>query len=302
MSHSWRSDREKGSPLALGILRWVGLHLGRRTLLLFLYPTAFYYLLFAGKARRASRRFLTRALGRQPGLAQIYRHLLTFAIVSTDRLLFLAGRRDQFEISVSGDELFDPGRLQGAVLLTAHFGSFDILRVTGRDDRDLRLRILLDKAHNANALALIQRMDPALAADVIDAGAPGPALAITLGEAIKRGELVGVMADRSGPGEARVQLPFFGEPADFPLGPWQMAAALRTPVIACFGVYCGGRRYHMHFERIGEPEGSSRKERRQAMSDSQIRYVQRLEDYARQHPYNWFNFYDFWHHDATADH
>jgi predicted LPLAT superfamily acyltransferase len=24
------------------------------------------------------------------------------------------------------------------------------------------------------------------------------------------------------------------------------------------------------------------------------RYVERLEDYCREAPYNWFNFYDFW--------
>ena len=74
-----------------------------------------------------------------------------------------------------------------------------------------------------------------------------------------------------------------------------LAAALELPVILSLGIYRGGNRYDLIFEpladRIELPRGQ-----RDAALDAYIRhYAARLEHYVREAPYNWFNFYDFWH-------
>lgn len=302
MSQRWRYISERGNRWVIAVLARTVLLFGRRGMVVLLYPTALYYLLFAGTARRASRQFLRRALGREPRWRELYRHLLTFSLVSADRILFLSRRYQQFDIRIHGEDLFLSRELNGAVVVTAHFGSFDVLRATGRDDLNMRPRVLLDKQHNTNALALIQQLDPHLAEGVVDAAQDGPTLALILGEAVRRGEIVGIMADRHGLREPTVTRDFFGHPAQFPLGPWHLAGALRVPILACFGVYLGGNRYDMHFKLLGEPTQTSRQARRQAVNDCQARFVEHLESLAQRYPYNWFNFYDFWHHDAPGDH
>jgi predicted LPLAT superfamily acyltransferase len=72
-----------------------------------------------------------------------------------------------------------------------------------------------------------------------------------------------------------------------PLSAFRVATALGAPVLLGLGLYRGGNRYDVHFERLDRPGD--------AAADLLARYVERLEHYCRAAPYNWFNFYDFWH-------
>ncbi len=302
MTDSWRLQREKGHPFLLRLLTWAMLNLGRKTMIFLLCPAVFYYFLSAADARRASRGFLRQALHRSPRWWQIYRHFLTFAIVTADRILFLAGREKHFSFEIHGGEIFERYRHQGCILLAAHFGSFDALRVMGTRTQSIPMRILLDIEHNRNVMNLLQRLDPELAAGVIDARTPGPGLALLLNECLGKGEMIGIMADRGGEAEAVQPLIFFDRPAPFPTGCWQLGAILQVPVIACFGIFLGGNRYALHFEVIAERLGNSRRERAPAIAAAMGIYSQRLQHHAGRHPYNWFNFYDFWQHDTPGHH
>jgi predicted LPLAT superfamily acyltransferase len=75
-----------------------------------------------------------------------------------------------------------------------------------------------------------------------------------------------------------------------------------VPVVLGFGLYRGGNRYDLCFEAFQERFETSRAQRGAAVGGLIQRYARRLEHHARAAPYNWFNFYDFWHpDDATAD-
>jgi predicted LPLAT superfamily acyltransferase len=302
MSKQWQEQREHGNPFLLNLLMWIALNLGRRVIVALLYPIVFYYFLVATKARYASRLFLTRALQRAPQWWEIYRHLFVFAVVSIDRIYFLAGRGAYFDVRSYGQELVNGYKERGCILLTSHLGSAEALRVTGVRDEALSIQILLDIQHNANALNLIQRLDPELASNMIDARTPGPTLVLKLSEAIEKGNLVGIMADRCAQGERTMAVEFLGKNAKFPQGVWQLASLLRAPVVACFGIYRGGRRYDLHFELISEQLGSNRADRPPAIAAGMSLYCTHLENFARTYPYNWFNFYDFWQDETTQHH
>jgi predicted LPLAT superfamily acyltransferase len=105
------------------------------------------------------------------------------------------------------------------------------------------------------------------------------------------GHLVGILADRCLDSERSIRIPFLGEPARFPVGPFRLAAMLGRPVVLMTGLYRGGGRYEISFETISErPIESSEA----AIEDMMRHYVARLEHHCRNAPYNWFNFYDFW--------
>jgi predicted LPLAT superfamily acyltransferase len=94
------------------------------------------------------------------------------------------------------------------------------------------------------------------------------------------------------PGDRRV-LPFLGRPAEFPVGPFRMAALLRRPVVLMLGLYLGENRYRLVFEELYD--FSRMTSNRQAGIEEAIQlYVKRLEYYSRAYPFNWFNFFDVW--------
>ena len=297
MSAQWKGRPEGGGRFAIRLIRAIGMHGGRSLARACLIPITLYFLARRGPERRASRQWLTRALGRPATLLDIARHIHCFASTILDRVFLLGDRKPgRFDIDVQGlDALhaaIDRGR--GVLLFGSHLGSFEVLRVLKRARPDVPLRVVLDRAHNPALTELLEALDPEVAATVIDAGQPGPDIMLAIGEAVSAGAMVALLVDRVQPGAPAVALPFLGHPAPWPVAPWQLAAALQAPVVLAFGLYRGGRRYELLFESFSDGVRLPRGERARALPALIARYVARLEHHARRMPRNWFNFYPFW--------
>jgi len=297
MSASWKRRPEGGGRFALWLLCGIGRGGGRPLARLLLYPITLYFLFRRGPERRASIAFLARALGRPAGLADGARHVHGFASTILDRLFLLEGQEGRFRIGIEGLEALsskvDEGR--GVLMFGSHLGSFEVMRVLSRRRPDLKLRVVLDKAQGAAMTQLLDAVAPEIAAGVIDASQDGPSLMLAIQQAAKEGALIAMLVDRTQPGQASVQAPFLGEPAPFPLAPWQIAAVLKLPIVLGFGLYRGGNRYDLLFEPFSDGLDLPRAQRDEAIAALIRRYAARLEHHARHAPYNWFNFYDFWH-------
>lgn len=293
----WKARPEGGGRLPIRAIGLMARHAGRGVTRLLLYPITLYFLLVRGVERRASRDYLTRLLGRPATLWQAARHVHCFASTILDRVFMLGGRMGLFQIRTEGlDALqteLDKGR--GVLLFGAHLGSFDALRALGRERPDIQIRVLLDVAHNAAITELMSELDPSLAAGIIDAGQEGTAIVLAIAQALEQGALVALLVDRARPGDVAIEVPLLGSPAPMPAAPWLIASTLKVPVMLAFGLYEGGNRYRMVFEPFAETIDIPRRERAQALPRLIGRYAGRLEHHLRQLPYNWFNFYDFWH-------
>ncbi len=123
-----------GQPPGVVADSWIALHIGRPVGRALLYPITLYFLATATAARRGSRLFLRRALGREPGWRELFRHIHCFAATILDRVYFLTGRLDQFEIEIFGGQriLDQAASGRGCILLGSHLGSFEALRATRR--------------------------------------------------------------------------------------------------------------------------------------------------------------------------
>ncbi len=303
MKSRWQQQRERSNRLGVAIVVWVALNMGRGPLRLLLYPVVLYFFATAADARAASRAYLRRVKQRDPGWYDIFRHLYTFALVAADRLFFLTGKLDRYELSVSGEQVFRDIMAQGrgCLLMVSHLGSFEALRVIGARQQSLPVRILLDRHQNPLVGDVIDRLDPELAAGIIDAGQAPAELALAISDCLQRGELVGIMADRAAAAEPCAGVEFFGDVAQFPLGPWQLAWVMRVPVVLCFGLYRGGNDYQVSFELLTPGLEGGRRERGALLLQSMQHYARRLEHHAALAPYNWFNFYDFWADESSGD-
>lgn len=293
-SESWQAQRERGGASGVSILFVLARLFGRGPARAVLVFVTLYFMLTGSSARQASRAYLHRVLGRKPTWREIWRHFWCFASCALDRVLLLAGSRG-IEIHIDPSAtILEVARRGGALLIVSHFGSFEALRAPGTRDAQLPLSIVMDRAHGARFNAVTERAAPEFAAQVIDANVSAPTLVLKMREALAAGRLVGVMADRVRGEEATVQVDFLGAAARLPLGPWQLALALRCPVILGFASYQGGGRYEAHFELFSTGETAARAQRAAAATQAAQAYADRLAEQVQKAPYNWFNFYDFW--------
>jgi predicted LPLAT superfamily acyltransferase len=294
MSAVWLEQRERGTLAVMKggvrLLLSVGHTFGR----LLLYPTCAYFLASSRAARAASRAYLGRVLGRPARFFEVARHYLTFAKTLHDRVYFLAGRSGEFHIEQHGLEVLEKTLAQGkgCLLLGSHLGSFEVLRVLGSLERRLPVNVLLYPDNASNADAVASDLCPELKARVIPLGRPDTLLRVH--ECLERGEIVGILGDRTLKSDKTARCDFFGAPATFPQGPLLLASIVKAPVVLFFGLYHGGRRYSIHFEAFADEVSIGRKDRSAQLQPWIERYAARLEHYCRLAPYNWFNFYDFW--------
>ena len=290
----WRRQQEKSHLAILRLMVWISLTFGRRIGRVVLYGIAAYYVLFAAAARRASRAYLGRALGRWAEWPDGFRHVLSFASTIHDRIYLLNGRFDLFDIEVIGADalLASLQRQPGALLIGAHLGSFEVLRAVGRGRAGLKVAMLM-YAENARKInATLAAINPAATDDIIELGRMDSMLQAR--DRLDQGYLVGMLADRGLGDDVTVDCEFLGEMAPFPVGPWRMAAMLRRPVFFMTGLYLGGNRYRIHFEPLADFSATPRADIAAAIAAAQRHYAGRLAHYCRLAPYNWFNFFDFW--------
>jgi predicted LPLAT superfamily acyltransferase len=214
--------------------------------------------------------------------------------MSLDRVFLLTGSHT-FEVTGHyGPGALETARSRGALLFLSHFGSFEVMRMGAVQTHELPLRIVLDVNIGRQFMAALAELNPQVAACIIDSSKGGPELALRVREALDAGSVVGLMVDRRRAAERTVAVNFLGGVAQFPAGPWLLAAALKVPVLIVFGIWRGGARYEAHVELLSEGIELPRAGRDAALTQLVQGYADRLAARVRSAPYNWLNFFDFW--------
>jgi predicted LPLAT superfamily acyltransferase len=303
VKQQWLERPEAGTAVGYKLINAFARLCGRRAARLVLHPITLYFLIRRGPERRASRAYLERVTGKKAGLRQIAQHINCFASVILDRAFLLAERFKRFDIRVFGlDDLRSAwARQQGVLVFGSHLGSFDALRVLAQLRPDVKVRVVIDVEQNPALSRVLNALNPELARSIINPRRDGMSTALAIKEALDEKALVTLLVDRARPGNEVLLCDFLGHPAPFPVSPWRLAAALKVPVVLCFGLYRGGNRYDLHFEPFADTFAVERTRREDHLKDAVRRFAARLEHYARDAPYNWFNFYDFWQIEAVRD-
>jgi len=278
----------------LRTMTFISLRLGRPVARIVLYGIAAYFFAFAPTARRHMNVYLRRVLRRPPSAADRFRLLLSFASTIHDRVFLLRDREDLFDIEIEGEDVV--GELvkngEGAFLMGAHVGSFEVTRTIGRRQPGLSVAMAMyeENAHKINAM--LAAINPALTTDIIPLGTMDSMLRIR--SRLQAGSFVGVLGDRTFGSEPSIEVDFLGAPAHFPTGAMRVAALLQRPVIFMLGLYRGANRYHVAFEKLADFSATDPAHRDAEVRSAIRRYASLLEQHCRRDPYNWFNFFDFW--------
>jgi predicted LPLAT superfamily acyltransferase len=294
MRDDWATRPERSTLGVMRLYAWLSRSAGRRVGRWILPAICLYFLLFARAARSASQQYLHRVLARPPGWRDLYRHFHSFASVVHDRLFLLGGELQHFTIDIEGEAQLRAALAQGRglILLGAHFGSFEILRaglVTRCDLPKLNVLMYIDNASNSNRIFAAANR---LGVEVIALGRPDALLRAM--ECLQRGEMVGMLGDRTLGQDKIVHVPFLGELAAFPQAPWLLASLAQAPVALFFGCHENAHAYTIRFEAFADRIDIPRSERAALSTVHATRFAERLQAQCLRSPYNWFNFYAFW--------
>jgi len=302
---AWTTVHERGATVGLWLTTFVYRAFGRRLSEWFIVPIVAYFFLTDARGRRASRRYLervhahpagARALGHPPRARDVFRHYHQFGVVTIDRLRFALGRGD-VDVVLRGREHFTPllAARRGAVLLGAHLGSFDALRVLAARE-GIAVNVLMVTRHAPRINAVLRRLNPDADVRVIEPGADAIETVARLRTCVGRGEFVAILGDRlTGGARARtVRAPFLGQSAPFPPGPFVLAASLGCPVLFMVALRRDPTTYEVFTETLAEAVRPPASQRRAYLAELTRRYAARLEAYCLEAPYQWFNFFDFW--------
>lgn len=175
---------------------------------------------------------------------------------------------------------------KGLIATSGHFGPFDAVMHIGPS---LNLKITAAAEH-LNPEKLYQyicklRANPWLTLLPVD----GPLLGLF--RALRRGEIVGVAADRDIT-RSGILVDFFGAPARLPDGHVQLALRTGAKIVTCFGLRQADNSSLLYIEPPLELEETGDFERDVQVNARKV--VARLEEWISRHPEQWLMLHPIW--------
>lgn len=290
---SWLQHKERSNRSMMRLIAWITLKMSRKFSYLLLYPICFYYLLFSPRSVKSSKLFLQKVLPSKVKWRHCFHHYYVFASTLIDRVHFLKGSDAKYNITIEGIADFQKVLSQhtGCLLLSAHFGTFDLLRLLA-SEHDIPVKALMYQNNAETMRYMTKYLNPSLSDMVIEIGQPNTLLQVK--DALEAGYCVGLLGDRYTQGERTVSCDFLSQPANFPSGPVLLASILKVPVVMLFGFQRKRSDYQVIFEVLSTHIELPREDRNREVQVWTQKFADRLAYYAKQYPYNWFNYYDFW--------
>ncbi len=257
----------------------------------------FYYTAFSPSARKKASHYLKRRfpdagpLGR---FFQTYRLIFNLGTVLVDRaaagILGPDTLKGSFPQEEELAEIIRSGK--GFILMMSHVGCWQVA-ISAQGFMDTPINMLMHEAEGDIDRQYFEHSGEAKPYRVIDPGGYlGGALEMTA--ALKRGECLCVMGDRvMGSAGNVMAVPFLGKAALFPAGAFKIASSAGVPIVVVFSRKTGLSTYSMEIgEVIHVPSGKGRKVEK--YRDHVTTYVEALEAYCVENPFQFFNFFDMW--------
>jgi predicted LPLAT superfamily acyltransferase len=292
------TGRSRGGRLGHALVHGFARVLGRRGCYAMLIPPTTVYFLREDSARRAIMGFWRRlrpGLSREAAAWMAWRHFFAFARILADRFL-LAAKPGSITFRNPGAARLDAAMRhpQGCIMLSAHVGAWELAGRWLTVHPDARINIVMLKAEDPAVQAEVERALGSHPFGIIDLRDPFAA-SLEIAAALRRGETCCMLGDRTaGSAQNAVAVPFLGEPASFPTGPFIAAAATGAVIVPTFALKEGPGSYVLDADEPWTLAFSSRAARARELEAAVARWAQRLERVVRAHPLQWQNFFDFW--------
>jgi lauroyl/myristoyl acyltransferase len=208
------------------------------------------FFFFAAPARRAIVANLAVVL---PGSSRAMNHLRAFRILynfawtiaeaAIRRIL-----REEFSYELDGTEWLEQlGAAPGAIVLTAHMGSYDLGAALFAEKFHREIHVVrAPEPHRETAEHLSAALENAPGGGVkVDYNTAGAFLSFDLLKALRDGEIVSIQGDRVEGDVGQISARLFGAETKIPNGPFVLALVAKVPIYPLFIARMGCRRYRI---------------------------------------------------------
>lgn len=287
MSSKW-DGKSKGNKLGYQFFVSTIKFFGLKATYLFLRFVTYYYYLFS-PTKKYLLDFYQNSLGKSEKVSKALarKNYYIFGQTLVDRFAFLMGKSKEFtHFSNGGNNLKDVIKMgKGGILMSAHIGNWELAGNLMKGIYDVKINVLMYQAEAEKLADFFKNTTGGASFNIIPIKDDLTHI-IKIHAALKNNEFICLHADRNLPGAKTIELDFFGRKAKFPLGPFEMATKFKAPV--CFVYNIKANDFHYDLSSTVPIQNVTDSEELAKM------YVKLLEEKAKAHPSQWFNFYDFY--------
>ena len=277
------------------------------------YPISFFFYIFSRRGRIESKNYQKQMKkftdGKIPFRISPFKQILSFALCIMEKMEGWLGNYHYNELVTHNDDL-KPLQLQlekgkGALFIGSHLGNIELLRSLssfGENgvSKKISVTTIMELKSTEQFNRTLKEVNPNVDFQVIDPAEIGVNTIVELQEQIEHGGLVVIAGDRtSARARSRViREKFLGKEADFPYGVFVLALLLKAPTYYVFGLRTKTAtlrpKYHIFVEKSKVNFESSHSKRDEKIHALCKEFIDKLEKYCLQFPYQWYNFYNFW--------
>jgi len=290
--------QSKGSVLGHKLFVFVLNYLGLKPAYFILRFVAFYYFLFAFRSNRHIFYYFHNVLKykRLASRFKIYKNYYVFGQTILDKVALLSGVKTKFTISRDGGNnlniLDDLGK--GGILISAHIGNWEIAgQILNR--LHTTFNILMYENEKANLKKYLDNVEKEKNVKIIAIKDGEMGHLIELHNAFSQNELVVMHGDRFREGAKTIEANFLGKKAEFPAGPFIMAAKFGVPITFVFAVKESSTHYHFFAtEPIQVKKVRGEEATNKVVHELLEKYISEVEKMVHRYPEQWFNYFAFW--------
>ncbi|MGL1886415.1 MAG: lysophospholipid acyltransferase family protein [Reichenbachiella sp.] len=274
-----------GYKIVIGVLKVFGL----KATYFILRFISFYYYLFASTPRNHLIKFYQECLlfskKKAKKVARANFYLLAQSLI--DKFAFTMGKGDAYHFTYKNEDKLQElaAENNGLILISAHFGNWDIagqmltrvknkINVLMYENEHEKIKGYVEKLGKQNYSIIPQKQDMSHL--------------IKMYQAVKKGEILCMHADRYVGDAPTLEVDFCGQKAYLPAGPFQIMSKLKVPFAFTFIQKEGDYNYHYsahipNFKELTKPQ-----EMAQSFADI-------FEERVKESPDHWFNYFEFHH-------
>lgn len=278
----------------------------------------FFYWAFDKNARRISKDYLIK-LGlsllsdaENPSAVSLPRsslkHICSFALNLVENVQSWAGKFSFSDVSWQNDDVQDLVRNInsgiGTIVVISHLGNAQMMKGLAAmnesgTERKISITTISDAKISKGFNALLNEINPDSSLNIISSDNIGPETILLLQERLEKGGVIVIAGDRvSAHTNRNIGIEFLGEEANFPYGVFMLIALLNAPTYFMNGLrhkdFSLHPKYDMFVKKNDVQFDCGRKEREERITRTAKNYAENLEELCMRHPYQWYNFYDFW--------
>ncbi len=293
---SWRG-KTRGGVIGYKIFVYTLKFFGIHTAYFLLRFVIIYYLIFDSKAVRSMHYYFHERLRFSYWKSKygVYKNIYTFGQTLIDKVAILSGLESKYTYDFENENFLKEigDSKKGGIILSAHLGNWEVAgQLLNRLNAPVSI-LMYDEEH--------QKIKEYLSGvmvkrdfEVIPIKEDGTHL-FEIRKALSEGRLIAMHGDRFVEGNDVYRVRFLGKEANFPVGPYHLAAKFNVPLLFVYAV----KETRFHYRFHAEPPmmlscPGNLEKRKEVIRTVLQKYVSLIEEVVTKYPYQWFNYYDFW--------